>query len=250
MSNGKPRVAIFDFACCEGCELQIVNLEEVLVDLLSVVDVVSFREAMKEHSDDYDIAIIDGSITMPSDEARIKDIRAKAKILIAIGACACTGGVNAMKNRFTMDEVKRIVYGKDGDGIETYPARPVSAVVKVDAAVPGCPINRTEFLNTLKALLQGKTPRLPSYSVCVECKLNENLCVYDLGQLCLGPITRAGCNSWCPNFRDACEGCRGLVENPNLNAAHDVLAEHGLTVEDIQRKFSRFLNYKPADIQK
>ena len=136
----KPKAAFFDFAGCEGDQLQIVNLEERLLDLLEQVDVVSFREAMKEHSDEYDIAFVEGSITRKSDEERLKEIRRNAKILVAIGACATMGGINAMKNLHDLDEVKEYVYGKDGADIETYPTRPVYAVVKVDAFFHGCPI--------------------------------------------------------------------------------------------------------------
>src|SRR6056297_2941281 len=109
----KPRVAIFDFACCEGCQLQIVNLEEEILNLIGAVDVVEWREAMSEQSDEYDIAIIEGSITRPQDEEKIKEIRSRAKILIAIGACATIGGINKLKNNFNLDEVREFVYGED-----------------------------------------------------------------------------------------------------------------------------------------
>jgi len=141
----KPKIAVFDFAGCEGDELQIVNLEEILLDVLGHVDVVNFREAMTEQSDDYDIAFIEGSCTRPSDEERLKEIRKNAKLVVAIGACATIGGINALKNHKPQEEVRRTVYGDQWELFDTYAARPIDAVIQVDAKVHGCPIDRTEF---------------------------------------------------------------------------------------------------------
>jgi len=240
----KPKVGIFDFASCEGCELQIVNLEEDVVGLVSAVEVVSFREAMKEHSDDYGIAIVEGSITRASDEARLRKIRENAEIVIALGACATIGGINALKNLHNLDEVKKTVYGDKADWFETYPARPIDAVVHVDYYVHGCPIDRNELLSVLKALLLGKEPEIPNYPVCVECKLAENQCVFEKGMFCLGPITRAGCNARCPSYGNVCVGCRGLVDNPNKESQREVLEKFGLTVDDILAKFTLFGTYQ------
>jgi len=118
-------------------------------------------------------------------------------------ACASTAGVNALKNRMGMDRVKAVVYGDKASLFETFPARPIHAVVPVDYHIPGCPIHKEEFVRIVQALLMGKKPDIPDYPVCVECKLKDNLCVYELGQKCLGPITRAGCGAWCPSNLDA-----------------------------------------------
>lgn len=232
----KPKVAFFDFAGCEGDQLQVVNLEEQLLDLLELVDVVSFREAMKEHSDQYDIAFVEGSITRESDEARLKEIRNNAKLLVAIGACATVGGINALKNLQDPEKVKEYVYGKDASAIETYPARPISAVVKVDACVHGCPIDRDEFLEVVKALLIGKKPEIPNHPVCVECKAAENVCVFEKGQFCVGPVTRAGCGAACIAQGSICWGCRGFVDNPNIDAAKEALEKYGLDLRDVMNK--------------
>ena len=239
----KPRVAIFDFTGCEGCELQILNCEDELLDILGLIEIVNFREAMTEASDDYDIALIDGGITTPSDVERIKAIRERAKILITIGSCSSTGGINCLKNSQPMEQVKKIVYGDMAKHFETIPARPVSAVVKVDLAIPGCPIDKKEFVRCLTELLAGKTPEIPNHPVCVECKLKENECVFDKGVICLGPVTRAGCEARCPANGAGCEGCRGLIDNPNLNAQKDVLQKYGLTVQDVLDKFKLFQGY-------
>jgi len=233
----KPRVAFFDFAGCEGDQLQVVNLEEDLLALLEHVEVVSFREAMKEHSDEYDIAFVEGSITRESDEARLKEIRANAKLLVAIGACATIGGINALKNSQDLEDVKRYVYGKDAKHFDTYATRPVDAVVKVDAYVHGCPIDRKEFLEVVKALLLGKKPEIPNYPVCVECKAAENVCVFEKGQFCMGPVTRAGCGAACVTQGSICWGCRGFVDNPNTDAAREILEKYGLDLKDVMNKF-------------
>lgn len=201
----KPRVAIFDFACCEGCQLQIVNLEEEILDLIGAVDVVEWREGMSEQSDQYDIAIIEGSITRPEDESRLKKIRDKAKALIAIGACATTGGVNKLKNNFDLEEVKRCVYGDAASmpHLATGPTKAVDEVVKVDYKVHGCPMDRGEFTYVVRCLLMGKDPVIADYPVCVECKKKENVCRYEFDEICLGPIIRAGCGARCPSAAGA-----------------------------------------------
>lgn len=239
----KPRIAIFDFGCCEGCQLQIINLEEALLDLVGLVDVVGWREAMTGSSDDYDIAIVEGSITREEEIERLKGIRNNAKVLVALGTCAHIGGINCLKNFFGMDEVLQYVYGQEAKHFDTIPARPLDAVVAVDYAVPGCPIDRKEFLEVTKALLLGTRPPIPNYPVCVECRTQEVVCVFDKGMTCLGPVTRAGCGAICPAYGNKCEGCRGLVDDPNLDSHREVLEEHGLTVEQMLNSFRIFDGY-------
>lgn len=238
----KPRVAIFDFACCEGCQLQIVNMEEEILDLLSVIEPVEWREAMSEQSDEYDIAIIEGSITREEDAERLKTIRERAAILIALGACATLGGVNKLKNNFDLDEVKQCVYGDNATmpQLGTAPTKAVSEVVPVDFEVQGCPINDKELSYIVRCLALGIAPIIPNYPVCVECKLRETTCRYELGEVCLGPITRAGCNAPCPSGGLWCFGCRGSVDDPNVNAAKDVMEQYGKTVEDLKQKVLLF----------
>ena len=238
----KPRVAIFDFACCEGCQLQIVNLEEEILDLIGAVDVVEWREAMAETSEDYDIAIIEGSITRGEDEDRIRTIRSRAKILIAIGACATMGGVNKLKNAFDLDEVRECVYGADGrmEHLDTSMTKAVDEVVKVDYKIHGCPMNAEEFAYAVRCLLMGKTPEIPDYPVCVECKLKENVCRWEYDEICLGPITRAGCGAKCPSASFRCFGCRGYIDNPNMDAAKDVMDKYKLSVDELRSKLVLF----------
>lgn len=242
----KPRVAFYDFASCEGCQLQVLNLEGDLLELLDHVEVVSFREAMKEHADACDIAFVEGSITRRSDEARLRKIRENAGMVIALGACAALGGINCLKNFFDLDHVREIVYGDKAADYETYPARPLKSVVPVDFQIPGCPVDRREFLEVATSILRGKTPRLPNYPVCVECKMAGNICTYESGRACLGPVTRAGCGAVCVSEGCFCQGCRGLVDDPNIDSQRDILAQYGLDVHDIFGKFRIYTGYTEA----
>jgi sulfhydrogenase subunit delta len=238
----KPRVAIFDFACCEGCQLQIVNLEEEILNLIDLVDVVEWREAMSEQSHEYDIAIIEGSITRPEDAKKLEVIRSRAKILIALGACATMGGVNRMKNNFDLNEVRECVYGKDAQmpHLNTEMTKAVDEVVEVDFKIHGCPIEGSEFAQIIRSLLVGKAPFVPDYPVCVECKAKENICRYEYNEICLGPIIRAGCGAPCPTAGWRCFGCRGMVDNPNVEAAQEVMDKYDLTVDDLKQKMVLF----------
>ena len=238
----KPRVAIFDFACCEGCQLQVVNLEEEILDLIGGVDVVEWREAMSEQSHEYDIAIIEGSITRPEDEEKIKVIRSRAKVLIALGACATIGGINKLKNNFDLDDVKQCVYGDSASmpHLATEMTKGVNEVVDVDFMIHGCPIDKAEFAYIIRCLLMGKVPVIPDYPICVECKAKENVCRWEYGEICIGPIIRAGCGAKCPSANFRCFGCRGYVDNPNVEAAKEVMDKYGLTAEDLKSKMVLF----------
>ncbi len=240
----KPTVAIFDFACCEGCQLQIVNMEEELLDLISVVQPVEWREAMSDKTDleMIDIVLIEGSITRPEDEEALRQIRKRARFLVALGACATIGGVNKLKNNFDLDDVKKCVYGDDANRphLATGMTKGVSEVVPVDFEIQGCPMNINEFAYVVRCLAQGTTPVIPNYPVCVECKMRENVCRYEYNEICMGPITRAGCNAPCPSAGMWCFGCRGYVDDPNVNAAKDIMDKYGLTVDDLKGKMLLF----------
>jgi len=239
----KPKLGFFDFTSCEGCQLEVLNFETELVELIQHVDIVNFREAISERGQDYDIAFIDGAITTQSGIDRIKKIREQAKILIAMGSCACLGGVNCLKNFRPMEENLRIVYGDCAKYYNTIPARPVSAVVPVEYELPGCPMNRNEFIKLAKALLLGKKFELPNYSVCIECKQAGNVCAFEKGGFCLGPVIRAGCNAICVSNGRHCWGCRGLVDDPNTNSEREILQKYGLTVDDILKQYRLFNGY-------
>lgn len=249
MTQQKPKIAFFDFASCEGCQLTVIDSLQTNLELLNAVEIVNFREAMSEKGQDYQIAFIEGSCSRKSDEARLQAIREQADIVVALGACAHLGGVNAVRNRQPLEDVRTYVYGNKADWYETYPARPISQVITVDATIPGCPIDRDEFIASVKRLLQGRIPKLPETPLCVECKLLENQCVYTMGKVCLGPIVRAGCKAICPSFGDGCEGCRGLVSEPNMESLKQVMAEHGMADQDISHKLDLFLTYQMMNLE-
>jgi coenzyme F420-reducing hydrogenase gamma subunit len=244
----KPKVAFFDFACCEGCQLQVANLGELLLDILSLIDVVEFREVMSEKYDgELDVAIVEGSITDKHAVERIEKIRSRSKVIIAYGACATIGGVNGMKNNFELSDIREYVYGKDANTFDTIPTLAVDQVVKVDYYIHGCPIYAPELVTVLKCALRGLPYTPPDSAVCVECKLNENECLYDKGITCLGPITRSGCNSWCINNGNICYGCRGMVTNPAKNGQMDILKKYNIPLDWVKNKINMYNKAKDTE---
>lgn len=230
----KPRIAVFSLTGCEGCSLAILELEDELLDILGVVEIVNFREAMSERSWDIDIGFVDGAVSTPEDEAEIKHFRESCKILVGIGACACLGGINTLKNHQDEKGYRHYVYGERAQWFATQAAQPISAFVRVDYELHGCPMVKEEFLQLVKCLLVGRPFKVPDYAVCVECKKRGNPCLYESGIVCLGPITRAGCNAICPSYGSKCEACRGIVSNEALQAAGMNLQErYGVSMETI-----------------
>ncbi len=227
----KLKAAWFDFACCEGCQVEMTNFGEPFAQLLAHVEPVEFREVMKEETTEpIDVAFIEGSFTREADRARLETIRERARIVVAYGSCATSGGINALKNHFETDDVKRTVYGEDASRphLDTQQAMPISAVIKVDYLIRGCPISRDEFVRVVSQLLHGtEKVYIPSYPVCMECKRRETVCRFDDGDYCLGMIARAGCGAPCPADGIPCEACRGMVDNPNIVALEKVLQENG-----------------------
>lgn len=145
-----------------------------------------------------------------------------------------------MKNKYSMEEVKQIVYGKDAKLYSTIPTRPINAVVKVDYYIRGCPPSKKEILKVVKALLLGKKPEIPNVPVCYECKLAENVCMFEKDAFCLGPVTLAGCTAICPTNNEGCCGCRGLMDKPNINAEKGVLEKYGLTADEIIAQYKKY----------
>jgi len=236
----KPKISFHDFTCCEGCQLQVLNCEDEMLDILGAVEIVQFREAIDDRGEDYDIAFIEGAFSRESDRARLENIRKNAKIVVALGACATTGGLNVLKNFRGIEPAMKEVYGDKASWYETSAALPIDAAIKVDVKIHGCPIPKQEFLEVVKSVLAGRKPQIPDYPVCVECKLRENVCLYHKGEYCMGVVARAGCNAWCPSYGGRCYACRGLISDPNDKAAKDILAEKGLTLEKVMQEFRLF----------
>lgn len=222
----KPRIAVFSLTGCEGCALSILELEDELLNVLRAVEVVNFREGMSERAWEIDVGFVDGAVSTPHDEEQVRRLRECCATLVAIGACACLGGVNTLKHRYPVDEVRRQVYGGHALLFPTTDARPISAVVNVDYELPGCPLVREEFLRFLKCVIAGRPFRLPTYPVCVECKRRGTPCLYERGEICLGPVTRAGCDAICPYYGARCDACRGVLGEEALRALGRSLREN------------------------
>ena len=232
----KLKIASFDFTCCEGCQLQLANGESTLTDFLELLDIRNFRELSSEQHNDYDIALIEGSISRQDEIERLQAIRQQAKTLVAFGTCACFGGVNSLKNKFPLNETLAEVYPEMP--VETLLVRKISEVVKVDFSIPGCPVNKEEVERIMVCLATGSLVTLPKHPVCVECKARLNTCLFELGEICLGPITRAGCNAVCTTGKTPCLGCRGPSEEINMPAFVELIRERKLSLDDLQEKIA------------
>ncbi len=239
----RVKIGSFDFTCCEGCQLQLANKESTLPDFLALLDIRNFREISSERHDDYDIAFVEGSITRRDEIERLKAIRAQAKILVAFGTCACFGGVNSLKNRIPQAEAIMEVY-KD-KAVETMPSLKISDIVQVDLSIPGCPVSKDEVERVLVGIVTRSQVSLPTYPVCVDCKQRLNTCLFDLGEICLGPISRAGCDAVCPTGKTPCLGCRGPAEELNMPAFLELVKERGLSLENLTEKLSFYNAFEP-----
>lgn len=234
----KPKIAIFDFTGCEGCELQLVNKEDTLVDFLNAFDLIRFREASSAAGDAYDIALVEGAISRPDEIKRIKTIREQAGLVVALGSCACFGGVNTLKNNFDLKAANQEVYGDAAK--ETMPARALRKVVPVDFEIPGCPVSKAEVESVVRHLVWDMPFRFPSYPVCVDCKQRFTTCVYEKGQLCLGPITKGGCGAPCPAGGLGCWGCRGPAVEPNYESFFQIVENKGFSPREINERLGFF----------
>jgi sulfhydrogenase subunit delta len=234
----KPRIAVFDFTSCEGCELQLANKEETLPDFLAAIEVVSFREVSSADGNDYAIALIEGAITRDDEVKRLSKIRQQAKVLVALGSCACFGGVARQKNAFSMEEVNRWVYGNDPK--ETLPTRSVKEVVPVDLEIPGCPVSKEEVERIVQHLVWEVPFKFPVYPVCVECKQRATVCRFEKGELCMGPVTRAGCNAPCPSGGLGCWGCRGPAVEANYTEFFQIAKDRGFSKQQVAERLHFF----------
>lgn len=239
----KPKVGIYGLTSCAGDQLAILNLEDELLDIAGAIDIIDFPMGMSRNDCQtrLDIALVEGSVVNSHDAEILRRIRDRSSILVAIGTCAVWGGVPAMANEISREELKEKVYGQEGKGFDSIPAQPLSSFVKVDCSIPGCPIEKSHFLRAASSLLHGDLPLLPTYAVCTECKMKENICLLkERDQLCLGPITVAGCEALCPSHNVPCQGCRGPLEEANVASEANLFREKGYTVEDIKKRLRAF----------
>ncbi len=234
-----PKLAVYKFASCDGCQLSILDVEDLLLDIASVVHIANFPEASREVVEGpYDLTLVEGSITTPHDAERIHEIRRQSKYLVTIGACATAGGIQALRNGADLEEWKDHVYPHP-EWLSTLPcSTPIADHVRVDHEIHGCPVNPQQVLRVLSRLALGSLPDLPGHSVCVECKRRGLACVVvTQGLPCLGPVTRAGCGALCPAQGRECYACFGPSDAPNTDALAAHLEASGIERRDVARRF-------------
>ncbi len=221
----KPKVAVYKFSSCDGCQLSLLNLEDELLDLAQAVDISYFIEATRTvKPGPYDVGLVEGSITTPHEAKRIKQVRAECKFLIALGTCATAGGIQALRNFTSASDLAKTVYPHPEYLEYLDKATPISDSVEVDLAIWGCPVNKHTVLEVITALLQNRKPNFPPSPVCIECKRNGTQCVLVAqGIPCLGPVVHGGCGALCPANGRGCYGCFGPSSAGNFNSIVSVL---------------------------
>lgn len=231
-----PRVVVIGLASDFGCQVQMTNMEDHLLDVLAAIELSYWQLASSGHMPaDYDVAIIEGAVTTGEHVELLKRVRATASTVMVIGACAMTGGIPGMASAGSLEDRLGCVYGDDGSLVACghISPMPVDAVIDVDYHVPGCPIQPAEFVATLQRALMGLSDRPPREPLCAACKMAENVCFYESGRVCLGLVTRTGCGAKCVTLGRPCAGCRGLAEDANWAAAQDMLAKRGIDIEEL-----------------
>lgn len=246
---GRPSVAVWKFASCDGCQLSLLSAEDELLAIAGEVEIAYFLEATREVKDGpYDISLVEGSITTDEDAERIRHVRAVSTTLITIGACATAGGIQALRNVADVEAFRSLVYAHPAYVDTLAESTAIAEHVPVDLELRGCPIETSQLVEVLNAILAGRKPVLPTTSVCVECKLRGNRCVMVAdGAPCLGPVTQAGCNARCPSVDRGCYGCFGPAETANTSSLAGWLEDRfQLEHPDLVRLFRTFNADAPA----
>lgn len=242
----KPKIAVYKLSSCAGCQLEFLNLEDNLLDIVGLLDIKYFVMAKRDKGEGpFDIGFVEGAVTCGDEIERLKKAREECKVLVALGSCACYGGVPSIKNDTSQYEIEQRVY-KNLSAIHSTKALGIEQYVKVDAYLKGCPVSKIELVDFVKAALLGRKPYLRAHSVCMECKLDENVCLsVTKGIPCMGPVTSAGCGALCPSVSRGCEGCRGPANDSNTESLARSLKEYGLSKQDVARKFKKYAGETP-----
>ncbi len=243
----KPKLGVFKFASCDGCQLSLLDAEDYLLAVAGELDIAYFLEASSRiDPGPYDVALVEGSITTPHDLQRIKQVRADAKYLITIGACATAGGIQALRNWADTAEFVRAVYATPEYISTLEKSTPIADHVAVDFELRGCPINQYQLIEVIKSLLAGCRPKTPVHSVCLDCKRRGTVCVaVTQSAPCLGPITQAGCGAICPSFDRPCYACYGPAAQPNLPSWSNHLLANGAGKQQVLYSIRSFNGYAP-----
>ena len=247
--TGTPlKVGVIKFASCDGCQLALLGLGPLLLELGQRFEIVEFGEASSNRSDGpYDLVLVEGSVSTPQHIEHIRELRARTTLLVAIGACATSGGIQALRGWVAGDGVAASVYPRPEEVPSLATATPISDFVTVDAELRGCPIDGGQLTELLIALSVGRRPQIPDEAVCAACKRAGCVCVLVVrGEPCLGPITFSGCGALCPTYGRGCYGCFGLRENANVESLARGMAVRGLSEPEIARRLSGFTAWMPA----
>lgn len=240
--KAKPKLAVWKFASCDGCQLSLLDCEDELLAVASEVDIANFPEASRAVvKGPYDLSLVEGSITTPHDAERIHHVRRVSKFLVTIGACATAGGIQALRNFKDVKEFISIVYATPAYIKALNKSSPIADHVLVDFELRGCPINKQQLLEVINAFLNGRKPNTPAHSVCLECKRRGTVCVMVARSTpCLGPVTQAGCDAICPRYDRGCYGCFGPKETPNTSELAARWAQLGVDKSGLVRAFRGF----------
>ncbi len=239
---GKPKLAVWKFSSCDGCQLSLLSCEDELLTLVGQVEIAYFLEASRaEVEGPYDLSLVEGSITTEQDAERIHRVRRVSKRLVTIGACATAGGIQGLRNFTDVEDLLTVVYPTPEYVSTLEHSTPISAHVPVDFELHGCPVNKYQLLEVVRAALGDRRPNVPSSSVCVECKRRGNVCVMVAhGTPCLGPVTHAGCGALCPSYNRGCYGCFGPMESPNPASLTTWLRKLDVDDVDLVRLYRTF----------
>jgi sulfhydrogenase subunit delta len=240
--KGRPKIAVFKFASCDGCQLSLLDAEDELLGIVGAVEIAYFPEASRTmRKGPYDIGLVEGSITTHHDAQRIQEVRRECKTLVTIGACATAGGIQALRNWKDVNEFIRVVYATPQFISTLKLSTPIAEHVPVDFELRGCPINKLHLVELVAAMVAGCKPNIPTHSTCVECKRKGNVCIaVARGTACLGPVTQAGCGALCPSYDRGCYGCYGPMESPNTSSLSNQLHILGQSSDQIVRAFRGF----------
>ena len=242
MKNNKPKIGVFKYSCCAGCEFQLIYFQKHIMEIFEAAEITYCKMLQSGGNEDgpFDVALIEGAITEQWQLQQLKKVRAVSKYLIPIGSCAVCGGVPAIKNTDEEYEVQKRVY-HDTSVIHSVKTHSLDQYVKVDGYIKGCPMGVRDLTEMVISLLLGKRPDFLEYCVCVECKLRGNICVLvAYNEPCMGPVTNAGCGALCPSHNRGCYGCWGPMKDSNARAMAEQFEKMGLSKEDIRRKFTEF----------
>jgi sulfhydrogenase subunit delta len=245
--SGLPKLAVWKFASCDGCQLTLLDCEEELLAIAGKIDIAYFPEASRSTSPGpYDLSLVEGSITTAHDAERILEIRGQSKTLVTIGACATAGGIQALRNWEDVNDFISVVYAEPEYISTLATSTPISDHVAVDLELRGCPISKGQLIEVIDAYLHHRRPSTPTYSVCFECKTRGTPCIMVRdGVPCLGPITQAGCGAICPAYDRGCYGCFGPKESPNVAEFARFLTGTGVDTSAVVRLLRTFNGYAP-----